>query len=156
MSVCPSPACSGSPGIAYSVPAGGNATALQSIKPTKTSKLQMSSCFLQREDHRMLVLSTFKIKKGLSKKTSAFFLHGNRVKLPSPFLLWNSHFLVHSVKEMLESMLPDFDQYRASKDQEASIDVFSECCRILSVFFNPSGMVLAPARNRVLHQADLP
>lgn len=44
------------------------------------------------------------------------FFNSNRVKLPLPFLLWNSHFLVHSVQEMLNFMLPDLHQYQGSKD----------------------------------------
>lgn len=70
----------------------------------------MSFYFLQRECHRIFVLSTFKIKEGATGEKGVllffFFLYSNRMKLPLPFLLWNSHFVVHSVKEMLDLRLP--------------------------------------------------
>lgn len=71
----------------------------------------MSFYFLQRECHRIFVLSTFKIKEGATGEKGVlffffFFWYSNRMKLPLPFLLWNSHFVVHSVKEMLNLRLP--------------------------------------------------
>lgn len=111
----------------------------------------MSSYFLQREGHRIFVLSTIKIRKGLQENKVLFFCIV-RERLPLPFPLWNIQFVVPSVKEMLNFMLQGLSQYQTAKDQGPNVGgVTSDHCRILSVFFNPCSVVLAPARNKVPH-----